>query len=121
MKGRFSYPRSNRVADLIKEEVASLFIYSVNDPRLEGVISITDVKVTDDLKVARIYYICPKGTDLGPVEKGLESVRGWVRREISKKVNMRYTPEIEFKYDEVFENGMNMDEIFRKLKDGTDK
>lgn len=121
MKGRFSYPRSSRIADLIKEEVAALFIYSVSDPRVQGVVTITDVKVTDDLKTAKIFYVCPKGTELEAVKKGLESVKGWVRREISKKVNMRYTPEIEFNYDDVFESGMNLDDIFRKLKDGTDK
>lgn len=120
MKGRFSYPRSNRIGDLIKEEIAALFINEVNDPRIKG-LTITDVRVTDDLKTASIYYVCTSKEDRPQTAKGLESVKGWVRREISKRVNMRYTPEMVFVYDDVFENGMNMDELFRKIKNETDK
>jgi ribosome-binding factor A len=120
MKGKRSYPRSSRIADLIKEEVATLFIYSVNDPRLHG-ISITDVKMTEDLKVAKIYYVCSNKEDTDATNKGLKSVQGWVRKEISKKLNMRYTPELEFHYDDVFENGMKIDKIFKDIEHGSDK
>ncbi len=120
MKGRLSYPRSNRIGDLIKEEVASLFINGVSDPRLTGV-TITDVRLAEDLKIAKIYYVCGAKQDIPKVVKGLESVRGWVRREVSKRINMRYTPEMEFVYDDVFENGMNIDALLRNVKNEPNK
>ncbi len=115
MKGRLSYPRSNRIGDLIKEEVASLFINEVNDPRIKG-LTITEVRTTEDLKTATIYYVCSSEKDRAQTAKGLDSVKGWVRREISKRINMRYTPEILFAYDDVFENGMKMDDLLRTIK-----
>jgi len=112
MKRHFSFPRSSRIADLIKEEVARLFINSIRDPRLQH-LTITDVRVTDDLSLARIYYVSPDKKEMIDVTTALGSVNGFVKREISKNISMRKMPNIEFIYDDVFEQGMDFEE---KLK-----
>jgi len=112
-----SYTRSSRVADLIKEEVANLFLTQVGDPRVQG-ITITDVRIGDDLKLAKIYYVSASRHEEQLMVEGLAKVKGFVRSAIAKSINLRRVPEIEFHYDEVFEQGMKMENLFRDIKDG---
>ncbi len=115
MKEKKAYPRSTRIADMIKEEVASVFLKEVSDPRLQN-ITITTVKLSQDLKLASIYYVLSSAHEEKEVSQCLERVKGFVRKHISHNINMRRTPEIEFCYDDVFEHGMNMEKILRGLK-----
>lgn len=115
MKRHFSFPRSNRIADLIRQEVALLFLNGIRDPRLQG-LTITDVKVTDDLSVARIYYVTCEKKENPEVVKALGVVKGFISREIAKNIKIRKMPELEFYYDEVFENGMDFEEKLRSLR-----
>lgn len=114
MKSHHSYPRSDRIADLIKEEVALLFLHKINNPSLK-VINVTDVRMSDDLKIAKVYYVCPKNFDKKHIHDDLDGVRGWMRRELSKSLNMRYTPSVEFIYDDVFESGMKIEKILKDI------
>ncbi len=118
MKGK-TYPRSNRVADLIKEEVALIFVSSVSDPRLQG-ITITDVRVGDDLKIAKVYYVYHSGKERKSVLEGLSKVKGYIRREISKRIKLKRIPELEFLYDDVFEQGMSLEKTLKDFDHGSD-
>ncbi|MFH1222914.1 MAG: 30S ribosome-binding factor RbfA [Pseudomonadota bacterium] len=115
MKKNFSFPRSSKVADLIKHEVAVLFVETINDPRLRG-ITITDVRVTDDLSIANVYYVTSDKKENKDVVKALESVKGFIKREIARATNMRRIPELDFHYDDVFENGLKLEETLRGVK-----
>jgi ribosome-binding factor A len=117
LKEQRSHTRSSRVADLIKEEVANLFLTQVGDPRVQG-ITITDVRIGDDLKLATIYYVSPNRQEEEQMVQGLGRVKGFVRSAIAKRINLRRAPEIEFRYDDVFEQGMKMENLFREIKDG---
>lgn len=112
-----SFTRSTRVADLIKEEVATIFLNEVGDPRVKG-ITITDVRLGDDLKLARIFYVSSEKHEDKETLEGLAKVKGFIRREIAKRIDFRRVPEIEFHYDDVFEQGMKMENLLRNIKNG---
>lgn len=108
--------RSEKVADLIRKEVAEMFLKTVKDPRI-GLITITRVTVTEDCRLARIYFSVP-----GTVEereksvKGIESAKGYIRRELARRVNLRYTPEIIFEFDSSIEYAIHIGEVLESLK-----
>jgi len=107
-----AFARSDRVADLIREEVAKMFRNDIADPRVKGV-TITDVKVTPDLMTARIYYVSREKKAVKLTTEGLNKVKGYVRKELAKRIEMRRVPELEFFYDEIFENGMHFEEVLK--------
>lgn len=108
--------RSEKVADLIRKEVSDMLLRTVKDPRV-GFVTITKVKVTEDYRLARIQFSVP-----GSAEErersiiGLNSARGYIRRELAKRINLRYTPEILFEYDPSVEYAIHIEEVFQALK-----
>ena len=110
------YKRSDRVADLLKQEIADLLLRRIKDPRVEGV-TITGVELTDDLQHARIYYCIlgqPSEDQKKNVASGLSKAKGFMRQELGKRLHMRYVPQLDFHYDTSFEYG---DKIERLLKE----
>lgn len=110
-----AFTRSDRVADLIREEVAQLFRNDIADPRVQG-ITITDVKITPDLITARIYYVSANKKAEKSMTEGLEKVKGFIRKQLAKTIELRRVPELEFFYDEVFENGMHFENVLKGIK-----
>ena len=93
------FKRSDRVSDLIHSEVAKIFSTEVRDPRLLG-ITIIKVELSSDLKKAFIYYSSSNSftkVDKEDLLTGLDKVKGFIRSTLSKRLNMRRTPEINFK------------------------
>ncbi|HIE48565.1 MAG TPA: 30S ribosome-binding factor RbfA [Gammaproteobacteria bacterium] len=93
------FKRSDRVSDLIHSEVAKIFSTEVRDPRLVG-ITIIKVELSSDLKKAFIYYSSSNSftkVDNEDLLIGLDKVKGFIRSTLSKRLNMRRTPEINFK------------------------
>jgi ribosome-binding factor A len=111
-----TFQRSDRVADLIREEVAQMFRNDIADPRVAG-ITITDVKITPDLITARIYYVSGNKKAEKSMTEGLEKVKGFIRKQLAKTIELRRVPELEFFYDEVFENGMHFEKVLKGIKD----
>lgn len=107
--------RAERVAALIKHELASVLSQSVKDPRI-GFVTITDVRVSDDLKYARVFYSV-LGTDEKKEEtaKGLETARGFLQRDIANTIKLRFTPHLSFVMDSSLDEGMKIDGIIRKI------
>jgi len=109
--------RSEKVADLIRKEVSDMLLRTVKDPRV-GFVTITKVKVTEDYRLAKIQFSVP-----GSAEErersiiGLNSARGYIRRELAKRINLRYTPEILFEYDPSVEYAIHIEEVFQALKE----
>src|SRR3989304_5823593 len=91
--------RSEKVADLIQKEVSQMLVKSIKDPRI-GFVTITRVNVSEDCRLAKVYFSVA-GT-LGEREnsvKGLDSAKGYVRKELGRRIRLRYTPEIIFQFD----------------------
>jgi len=117
--------RSERVADLIQKEISEMLIRSIKDPRI-GFVTITRVLVTDDCRSAKIYYSV-LGTPVEREEslKGLESAKGYIRKELGRRVSLRYTPEIVFQFDPSIEYAIHIEEVIQHLheegkKDGNE-
>lgn len=99
--------RINRINEDIQRELASL-IRTVKDPRVHGLISITRVDTTTDLRYCRVYVSVLDHSDVKEVIKGLKSAAGYLRRELGRVLTLRYTPELQFIEDDSIERGVRM-------------
>ena len=107
--------RSVRVGDVILKEVAFLLLERVRDPRVQGV-TLTGVRLSDDLKLARIFYsVMGDEALVENAQSGLNSATGFVKREIGKRSGLRYIPEIRFVYDPSLKTGEHMERVFEKM------
>lgn len=110
-----SFKRADRVADLIKMEIADLLLKQVRDPRI-GSVTITGVKVTDDLRTARIFFVeMGKDTCSAEVLTGLGKATGFLRRELSRRLQLRHVPELFFTYDPSFAYGSRIDSLLTEI------
>ena len=90
------YKRSQRVSDSIKKEVASIFLFKVNDPRLKN-ITITNVLLSDDLSNAKIFYSTINSKDdETSVKKALDKSKGFIRTMLGKSLSLKKIPTISF-------------------------
>lgn len=117
------HKRSDKVAETIHELISSILSRGLNDPRI-GFATITAVEVTDDLHLARIFFTVI-GDDKAKkdTEAGLNSAKGFIRREIGKSLSMRYTPDLLFKYDHSQDYGSRIDSLLKEIgteHDGND-
>ncbi|MDQ1257900.1 MAG: ribosome-binding factor [Candidatus Hydrogenedentes bacterium] len=107
--------RAERVAELIRQEIASLITKGLKDPRI-GFVSVMSVRMSSDLRYANVY-ISLFG-DERERKSSLVAMRnsaGWVRREVGKAIRLRFTPEIRFFPDDTLEEVYHLEEIFHKL------
>lgn len=108
--------RSIRVADVIQKEISQMLLESVKDPRI-GFVTITRVEVSDDCRMAKIYFsVTGTVTDRESSIKGLESAKGFVRRELAKRIRMKYIPEIMFKFDPSIEYSIHISKVIQQTK-----
>jgi ribosome-binding factor A len=90
--------RKSRLASVLRTEVAELFLHEVRDEALREV-NITDVELTADLKLARVYFAADRQTPKA-VDGGLRRVTPWVRAKLAERLAMRSVPQLEFRRDE---------------------
>ena len=110
-----SFKRADRVADLLKMEIADLLLKDVRDPRI-GSVTITGVKVTDDLRTAKVFFVeMGKDTCSQDVQAGLRKATGFLRRELSRRLQLRHVPEILFVYDPSFAYGNRIDTLLMEI------
>lgn len=109
------YKRSVRINQLIKEEVADIIMRKVKDPRL-GFVSITDVRTTDDLKLARVFVSVLKPEDRELTMEIIESAKSFIRTELARRVKMKFIPQLEFKLDTSIEYASHIEGIFKKIR-----
>jgi ribosome-binding factor A len=108
--------RSEKIADLIQKEISQMLVKGVKDPRI-GFVTITRVTVSDDCRLAKVYF-----SVAGPLEerersiKGLNSAKGFVRKELGRRIRLRYIPEIMFQFDPSIEYAIHIEELIRHLK-----
>ena len=105
--------RINRINEEIRKELAVLF-RALKDPRISsGLVSITRVDTTGDLRYARVYVSALDKETEPQVMKGLRSASGFLRREIGHRLNLRYTPELQFIADDSIAYGAHILEVLR--------
>ncbi|MCK4838287.1 MAG: 30S ribosome-binding factor RbfA [Desulfobulbaceae bacterium] len=110
--------RPARVADNIKKEIATLLLRKIKDPRVYNV-TITQVKVTPDLRRAWIYFSC-LDQSVEEVAAGLASASGFIRSHLARELGMRYVPDLEFLHDRTINRMAEMDKIFHEIAEEDD-
>ena len=106
--------RIGRINEEIQRELSSL-IRTVKDPRVHGLVSITGVDTTADLRWAKIYVSVLDKSDVKEVVKGLKSAGGYLRRALGQALQLRYTPELTFVADDSIAEGAHILELIEKL------
>ena len=113
------YKRSEKVAEAIHELVSGLLVKEIKDPRI-GFATITGVEVSDDLHYARIFFsVIGDDEQKKETEKGLNSAKGFIRREIGRELRMKYIPEIIFRYDQSIDQGDRIETLLRQISSET--
>ena len=104
--------RIGRINEEVQRELAAL-IPTVKDPRVTGMISVTAMDVTQDLKFAKVYISVLEKEDSDQVLKGLKSAAGYLRRELGRALDLRHTPELNFVGDDSMAKGAKILEMLR--------
>lgn len=109
--------RATRVAEAIKEEIASLLLMRIQDVRVNSAaVSITDVEVTGDLRHATVYVsVLGSPEEQQAAMAGLKSATGFVRTAIGQAIKLRATPEIHWKHDASLERGARLNALMSQL------
>ena len=108
--------RAERVADLIRQELALLLEREVKDPRV-GFVTVTRVAIPRDLRTARVFV-----TILGDEQqkkdslKGLAAAQGFLRRELAQRLGLRHTPSLEFQLDQGVESEERIEQLLRQIR-----
>lgn len=112
------YKRSQRLAILLREEVADIILRRVKDPRL-GFVTVTDVEMSADLKIARVFISVLDESARDITIEILNSAKGLIRSEVSKRVRIKFIPTIEFRIDKSIDHGDKIDRLLREIKEKT--
>lgn len=109
--------RPERVAEQIHKTVSRLLLDGIKDPRVASV-TVTGVKITRDLRLARIYFsVSDEKLEKREAELGLKSASAYIRREIGQAISLRTVPELRFEYDASISYGQKIDDLLRLVKD----
>ena len=112
--------RSDKISEAIHKIVSELLIKGLKDPRV-GFVTITGVKVPTDLRQATIYFTVVGDEQARKnSEAGLNSARGFIRKEIGQALQLRFTPEITFKYDTSVDYGQHIESILKEISSKDD-
>lgn len=96
--------------------VLSSLLREIKDPRVQqGMISVTRVETTGDLRYSKVWLSVMGMKDKKEFKKGLKSASGWLRRELGNKLSLRYTPELVFEIDHSIEYGAHISQVISAL------
>jgi ribosome-binding factor A len=110
--------RVQRIGDRIREELSEMLVRDLSDPRLAGA-SITDVKVDRELAYADIFVSAVEGSSRAQeIVGGLEHASGYIRRELSQRVELRVFPRLRFHWDPTPERAESIDRLIHSLHNG---
>lgn len=115
MSQRRGFERADRVGQQIHEMVGKLFVTEIKDPRLQQV-EITDVDLAPDLRNAKIFYTLRGDDSPTPeLEEALDGVTGFVHGHLAQELDLKYVPDVDFRFDKAMERGRRIDELLSDL------
>jgi len=107
--------RTDRVSDLIKDEISRLLLREVRDPRV-GFVTITGASVSPDLKAVRIYVsVLAEPAARQESLKALNTAAGFFRRALFKNLSLRFAPAVSFHLDESLDRGDRIERVLRQI------
>jgi ribosome-binding factor A len=108
--------RSDKIAELIQKEISQMLMRGLKDPRI-GFVTITKVAVSEDYRMAKIYFSVAGSLDERERSiEGLNSAKGYVRKELGRRIRMKYTPEITFQFDPSIEYAIHIGEVIEQIR-----
>ncbi len=110
-----SNTRLGRIEEEYRKELSQIISYELKNPNATGLISVTKVKVTNDLKYAKIYVSILNSKNNKETLAALKKSSGFIRSELAKRVNLRNTPELIFEFDDSLEYGAKIDNILKEI------
>ena len=114
--------RLNRISGEVKRVVADIISNGIKDPRVNSMTTITNVEVTRDLRFAKIYIsVLGEENEKQDTIEGLDNAKGFIRREIGNRIDLRYAPEPMFYLDESIEQGIYMSKLIDKVNRESNK
>jgi len=106
-----------RIKALITREIMSIIVKGeVKDPRIPKIFTITNVTVSKDLHYCHIYFSMMGDTNIKTALTGLNSASPFFQKALGERLNFKFTPKIEFRYDEIEEKANNLDKIFKTIE-----
>lgn len=106
------YPRSRRIAEQIQRELSQVIRMELKDPRVTGMITITDVEVTRDQSHAKVFFtIFGDAVRIAETTQGLQRAAGFLRSELAHRLLLRTVPQLEFEYDASVERGVRLSQL----------
>jgi len=111
--------RAQRIGDRIREELSELLVYDISDPRLKGV-SITDVRVDREVAYADVFVSALEGQQRSAeILEGFEHAIGFIRYELSHRIDLRTFPRLRFRWDPTYERADKIDKLIASLSSET--
>ena len=107
--------RLGRVNEELMKALSQIITYELKNPDVTGMISVTKVKVTPDLKYAKVYVSIFNSKNIKETMEGLKKSSGFIRTELAKRINLRNTPELVFEIDDSMEYGAKIDSILKEI------
>ena len=112
--------RQDRLNETIKEFLSELLLSGVKDPRI-GLVTITAVKVSQDLMTAKVYYsVMGTEEERQASQDGLKSAGNFLRKTLGRELKLRYSPELHFVYDDSLDRAIAIEEALREAKKKTE-
>jgi ribosome-binding factor A len=109
--------RPDRVAEAIREEVASFLQEGAKDPRIVGLVTVTGVDVTRDLRQAKVFVsIMGSDAERAATFEGLESVASFLRLRVGKALRLRIAPDIQFRADQSVAHAARIEQLLAQIK-----
>ena len=109
--------RLGRINEELKKEISHVINFNVKNSKITGLVSVTRVKVTPDLKYAKVYISLLNSKSVKDTMEGLKNASGFIRTELARTINLRTTPELVFEYDDSSINGEKIDKILKQIKE----
>jgi ribosome-binding factor A len=107
--------RKDRVSELLVHAISDILRLKIKDPRIVGV-TITDVKMSADLKTANVYFCTLADGKAEEHKKGLEAAAGFIRHSLREQVDLKYIPALSFFYDNSFDNFCKINTILKQIE-----
>ena len=107
--------RLNRINEELKREISNIINYEVTNSNVTGIVSVTSVKISPDLRYAKVFLSILNSRNTKQTLAALKSSSGFIRSRIAAKINLRVTPELVFELDESMQYGEKIETILKDI------
>lgn len=116
------FPRSRRIAEQIQRELAELLRLELKDPRVSGLVTITEVEVSHDQSHAKVFFtLLGDASKIDETTEGLKRAAGFLRSQLAKRMKLRTVPQLDFRYDASVERGVRLARLIDEAVGGQSK